>query len=230
MNLLWKLLSDGGIVMWILTILGFAALWVFIVKCLQFHREQIDFRELLKGLSNLIRRDGVVEAVTLCDHTPGPASRVVAAAIIAVENGETDPRHAAEEAALEEIPRLERYMSILGSIGYIAPLLGLLGTVLGMMGAFQTINATDSVYLSAPQLAGSINMALITTAAGLVVAIPCYAGYNYLLSRINHIIMDMEKAISEVVILLEQRSGGRAEEPLEFEEIEDREDPEIGNA
>ena len=225
MNLLWKLLSDGGVVMWILAILGFVALWAFIVKWLQFHREQIDFRELLKGLSNLIRRDGVVEAVTLCDHTPGPASRVVAAAIIAAENGEDNP----EEAALEEIPRLERYMPILGSIGYIAPLLGLLGTVLGMMGAFQTINATDSVYLSAPQLAGSINMALITTAAGLVVAIPCYAGYNYLLCRINHILMDMEKAISEVVILLEQR-GGKTEDAVDFAEKLEGEDSEIDNA
>ncbi len=211
MSLLWKLLCDGGAVMWVLLVLGLVAVWVFVVKWLQFHREQVDFRELFKGLSNLIKKDAVVEAVTLCDHTPGPAARVVAAAIIAREDGETDYRRAAEEAAMDEIPRLERYLTILGSIGYIAPLLGLLGTVLGMMSAFHTINVTDTVYLSAPELSGSINMALLTTAAGLVVAIPCYAGYNYLLSRLNHILLDMKKAISEVVHLLEQRNEEKQE-------------------
>ena len=95
--------------------------------------------------------------------------------------------------------KLERHLNILETVGFIAPLLGLLGTVLGMMRTFQTIHATQSVYLNATELSGSINMALITTAAGLTVAIPCYVAYNYLLSRVNTIALDMEKAESTIL-------------------------------
>lgn len=208
--LFWRLMQDGGVVMWIIAALGLVAMWVFVTKWFQFHREQIDSSELLKGLTNLLKRDSIVEAVTLCDHTPGPAARVITAAILAYERGETDLARSVYDANLEEVPKLERYLSVLGTIGYLAPLLGLLGTVLGMMGAFQTIHDTDSVYLSASQLAGSINMALITTAGGLTVAIPCYAGYNYLLGRLNGLLLDMEKASSEMVAFLERRVAEKA--------------------
>ncbi len=208
--LFWKMMSDGGAVMWVILALSLIAMWVFVTKWFQFHREQIDIRELLKGLSNLLERDGIVEAVTLCDHAPGPAARVLSATISAYGRGETDLERVVEEANLEEVPKLERYLVLLGTIGYLAPLLGLLGTVLGMMGAFQVIHDTDSVYLSSPQLSGSINMALITTAAGLAVAIPCYAGYNYLLSRLNDILLDMEKASREMINYLKQlRAAGK---------------------
>ncbi len=205
--LFWRMMSDGGVVMWVIFVLSLIAMWVFVMKWFQFHREQIDTRELMKGLTNLLKRDGIVEAVTLCDHTPGPVARVVTAAILAYERGEEDFRKAVHEADLEEVPKLERYLSLLGTIGYLSPLLGLLGTVLGMMDAFQTIHDTESVYLSASQLSGSINMALITTAAGLTVAIPCYAAYNYLVGRLNDILLEMEKASSEMVNFLELRSA-----------------------
>ncbi len=200
-----QIMADGGPVMWVIFVVSLLAMWVFVTKWFQFHREQIDTRELMKGLTNLLKRDGIVEAVTLCDNTPGPAARVVSAAILAYERGETDFQRAVQEGNLEEVPRLERYLTVLGTIGYLAPLLGLLGTVLGIMEAFQVIHDIDSVYLSASQLSGAINMALITTAAGLAVAIPCYAGYNYLLCRLNDILLDMEKASLEIVNFLEHR-------------------------
>ena len=99
----------------------------------------------------------------------------------------------------------KKNIDILSTIGFISPLLGLLGTVLGMMETFQTVNVTSSMALSSTELAGTIRMALVTTAGGLAVAIPCYVAYNYLVSRVNAISLDMEKAASEIVYFFNQK-------------------------
>lgn len=200
-----QLMKDGGPIMWLILACSVIAVFVFLLKTFQFHREEINVRELLKGLFNVLKRDGFVEAISLCDNTPGPVARMLGAAILAYERGDDDIRQAVDDACLEELPKLERHMSTLGTVAYIAPLLGFLGTVLGMMQTFQTIRDTQSVYLSASQLSGSISMALITTAAGLAVAIPSYVAYNYLISRINAITLDMEKAASEIIGFFERR-------------------------
>lgn len=213
--LFWELMKDGGPVMWVILACSLVAMFVFLEKWFQFHREQINVRELVKGLINVLRRDGYVEALTLCDNTPGPVARVLAAAILARERGDEDVRQAIEDANMVEIPRLERHLNLLGTVGYIAPLLGLLGTVFGMMGAFQTIQ--QSIYLSAGALSGDIRMALITTASGLCLAIPCYVAYNYLLARVNSITLDMSKASSEIIYFFAHRQtvedGVREEVP-----------------
>lgn len=193
-----KMLRDGGPVMWIILFCSLVGLFVFFEKWFQFHREQINIRELVKGLINVLKRDGMMEAVTLCENTPGPVAKVLKEAILAHERGEGGIEQAIEDEKLVQIPALERHLDILGTIGYIAPLLGLLGTVLGMMDAFQTIYAR-SVYLSASDLSGAIGMALITTAGGLCVAIPCYIAYNYLAARVNSMILEIEKSSSEII-------------------------------
>lgn len=201
-----QLMKDGGPVMWIILVCSLIAMFIFLEKWFQFHREQINVRELVKGLINVLKRDGFVEAISLCDNTPGPVARVLGAAILAYESNDEDVKEAIDNAKLTEIPKLERHMNILGTIGYIAPLLGLLGTVVGMMLAFQTIS--QSVYLSASDLSKPIGMALITTASGLCVAIPCYVAFNYLASRINSICHEMEKASSEILFFFKHHEHG----------------------
>ena len=110
---------------------------------------------------------------------------------------------AVDDAALEEIPKLERHINLLGTLGFIMPLVGFLGTVLGMMRTFQVVGASE--YLSTADIAGAVNMALITTAAALVVAIPSYLGYNYLIARVNSITLDMEKASLEIIAFFDRR-------------------------
>ncbi len=200
-----RLLNDGGPVMWVILFFGILALLIFLGKTFQFHREEINVRELVQGLVNVLKRNGYVEALTLCDSTPGPAARMLAAAILARERGDEDIRGAIDDACLEEIPRLERLLPVLGTIGYVSPLLGLLGTVFGMMQMFQTLHSTQTAFLSAPQLSGSVNLALTTTAAGLIVAIPCCIGYNYLVSRVNTISLGMEKASAELLAFFERQ-------------------------
>ena len=199
MLLFYQMMKDGGPVMWIIIFCGAFAMLIFIERWFHFHREQVNIGELVTGLKNVLRRNGFVEAVSLCDNTPGPVARILMAAILAQKDGDADIRRAIEDAALIEVPKLERRLNILATIGYISPLLGLLGTVFGMMGALQTIQAKEGVYLSAADLSGDIGMALITTAAGLCVAIPCYVAYNYLMSRIESFTVEIEKASSEII-------------------------------
>jgi biopolymer transport protein ExbB len=198
---LLRLIRDGGPVMWIILICSIISLFVFLMKVFQFHREEINVRELLRGLFNVLKREGLVEAITLCDHTPGPAAKLLGAAIIAYQRGDEDIRAAVDEAALEEIPKLERHLNILSTLGFVMPLIGLFGTVIGMIKAFEAVR----VSLSSTAIAGAVTMALISTAAALAVAIPCYIGYNYLLSRVNTITLDMEKAALEITAFFERR-------------------------
>lgn len=203
MSLFLELMRDGGPIMWVILFCSVVALFIFLVKVFQFHREEINVGELLHGLFNVLRRNGFVEALTLCDHTPGPAARLLAAAIRAYERGDDDIRKAFDDAALEEIPKLERHINLLSTLGFVLPLIGFLGTVLGMMKVFQIARVNEA--FSATDIAGAVNMALISTAAALVVAIPCYLAYNYLIARVNLITLDMEKASLEMLGFIERR-------------------------
>ena len=200
-----QLIDDGGPIMWVILAGSLIAVFVFLKKVFQFHREEINVRELLRGLFNVLKRDGFVEAITLCDNTPGPAARLLGAAILAYERGDEDIRQAIDDAALEEMPKLERHINLLGTIGFVMPLIGILGTVLGMMRAFQV--AANAEALSAERISEAVNMALITTASALVVAIPCYIAYNYLVARVNSITLDMEKASLEIMNFFERREA-----------------------
>lgn len=206
--LYYNLIQDGGPVMWVIAAGALLMLLVFLMKVLQFHREEINVRELLRGLFNVLKRDGFVEAITLCDNTPGPAAKVVGSAILAYERGDEDIRQAVDEAAMEEIVKLERHVNILGTLSFIMPMLGFLGTVLGMMKMFQITQANE--YLSSANISATVGMALITTAAALSIAIPGYIAYNYLISRINIISLDMEKAALEIISFFERRDIKKA--------------------
>jgi biopolymer transport protein ExbB len=204
-----ELMQKGGPVMWVIMACSVIATLVFIEKVLHFHRVQIRVGDLVRGLINVLKRDNIVEAVSLCDDTPGPAAHVLRAAILSYEQGEADLEKSVADAEMSEIPQLEARLGILATIAYIAPLLGLLGTVLGMIGVFSKISAKGA-FVNATDLAADIGMALYTTAAGLCVAIPCYVAYNYLVSRVEAIVLDMEKASTEIVGYFRNRHGARA--------------------
>ncbi len=189
--------------MWIIAFCSVIAVFVFIEKLFYLHRIQINAGELIKGLINVIKKGNIVEAISICEDTPGPIAHILKTAILSIENEDTDISQTVQDAALEEIPRLEARMNILATIAYITPLLGLLGTVLGMIGVFNTINNLGA-FVNAKDLAKNIGEALYTTAGGLCVAIPCYVAYNYLVSRIENITIEMEKAASEMISFLRE--------------------------
>jgi biopolymer transport protein ExbB len=193
-----QFLSHGGPMIWLIVACSALAIVVFIERLLHYHREQINSMEFLNGVRNVLRRDNVVEALSICDATPGPVARLVKVAILSRDRGRDGVREALEEAGLVEVPPLEEKLSILATVAQIAPLMGLLGTVLGFIKVFSVLQAQGSLaHMEA--MSRGVWQALISTAAGLAVAIPCYAGYNYLVSRVNAIVLDMEKAATEIV-------------------------------
>jgi biopolymer transport protein ExbB len=183
---------------WLILFASAVALVVFIQRVLLYHRAQINSMEFLNGVRNVLKRDNVVEALSICDATPGPVARLVKVAILSRDRGREGVREALEEAGLVEVPPLEDKLNLLATIAQITPLMGLLGTVLGFIRIFTTLQA-QGTQAHAEMLAGGVWEALICTAAGLAVAIPCYAAYNYLVSRVNAIVLDMEKAATEIV-------------------------------
>ena len=203
------LLTNGGAVFWMILIAAAVALVTFIERVLYCHRAQINSIEFLNGVRNVLKRDNVVEAISICDATPGPVARLVKTAILNRDKNRDRVREAVEEVGLTEVPLLEERLNLLATIAQIAPLLGLFGTVVGFMEIFQQLRVSG-LYAHFEELAGGISRALICAAAGIGVAIPAHAGYNYLVSRINKIVLDMERAAGEIVNIVAESGGEKA--------------------
>jgi biopolymer transport protein ExbB len=203
-----RLLLYGGPIMWLLFIVSAVAIAVFIERFLHYHRAQINSWEFLNGVRTVLKRDNVVEALSICDATPGPVARLVKTAILNRDRGRDGVREVLEEAGAAEVPRLEEKLNLLATLAQIAPLLGLLGTVLGFIRIFAELQEAG-VYAHISLLSGGVWQSLVCTAGGLAVAIPCYAGYNYLVSRVNKVILDMEKASTEILNILTDRPHAR---------------------
>src|SRR6202789_3722778 len=159
------LLANGGPVIWLILIAPALAIVVFIERALYCHRAQINSAEFLNGVRNVLKRDNVVEAVSICDATPGPVARIVKTAILNRDKSRERVREAVEEAGLTEVPLLEERLNLIATIAQIAPLLGLFGTVIGFMGIFSVLDH-DGLYAHLPKMAAGIWSALICAAAG----------------------------------------------------------------
>jgi len=201
-------LAQGGAMIWLILLAGAVALAVFIERVLHCHRAQINASEFLNGVRTVLKRDNIVEAISICDATPGPVPRLVKIAILNREKGRDRVREAVEQAGRAEVPLLEEKMNLLATLAQMAPLLGLLGTLIGFLEVFHQIQAAG-LYAHFALMAGGIQRALICAATGIAVAIPAHAGYNYLLSRINKIVLDMERAASDIVNIVTENGHAR---------------------
>lgn len=211
-GMLPNLLAHGGPMLWVILSTGAVGVAVFIERYLHCHRAQINSTEFLNGVRTVLKRDNVVEAISICDATPGPVSRLVKSAILSRGQGRERVREAVEETGLVEVPRLEERLNLLATIAQLAPLLGLLGTVLGFIRLFQALQ-DEGTYASMGQLSEGIWQALVCAAAGLAVAIPTHAGYNYLVSRVNKVVQDMERAATEIVSIVSDRNANGGAHP-----------------
>jgi biopolymer transport protein ExbB len=201
------LMLKGGPLMWVIALLGLIALIIFLERLLLYHRSQIHALDFASGVRNALRRGNVPEAIAICDETAGPVARIVKTVVTLRHLLPNEIREAVQDTARAEVARLEKRLVVLATIAQIAPLIGFLGTVMGMIQMFRVIQ--DAQLPSPGQLAGGVWVALLTTAAGLAVAVPTYVGYNYLVSRVQQLVLDMEKAANEIVNHLTRR-----EEPL----------------
>jgi biopolymer transport protein ExbB len=194
-------IQKGGMLMWPILVCSIIAIGVFAERFFYLHRASIQVGEFLKGLSNLIQRRNFAEALHESAGTPGPVARVIHAAILRHSSPRSELREIVQEAGQLEVPKLERFLGVLATLAFLAPLLGLLGTVSGMIDAFSTISSSGG-YATVTELSRGVYKSLLTTAAGLVVATPTFVAYSYLSSRVNTILHEMERAGIEIVHLL----------------------------
>lgn len=208
-----EFMNQGGPIMWIIAFAGLLAVMVFVERSLHLHRARIKSDDFLSGIVNNVRRDHIREAMTLCDETPGPVAYIVKTAIMHRHEDKVALREAVDEAGIGEISRMERRLVVVATVGQIAPLLGLLGTVLGLFDGLLVMQR-ETPLIHSPDLLYSLRHALSTTAAGLMVAIPCYAAFNLLVVKIDRIVLDMERAGREIIAFLkgdaEQDAGNNS--------------------
>ncbi len=204
----WKLMQEGGPVMWILLVFSIIALAVIIERFIALRRAKINVNEFLaKVRKALIVNRSIREAVKVCEQYRGPVASIMKAGLLKYGQPKEDVEKTIENAALFEMGRLERFLVYLATTANVAPLLGFFGTVTGMIKSFDALAAAG---LSNPALVAiGIKEALTTTAAGLAVAIPVQLAYNYFMSRINKFVRDIETSAN---MLLEtfgemERSG-----------------------
>ncbi len=203
---LLELMRLGGPIMWVILAASVVAVAVFAERILEYRRMGGPLDPFLEGIASLVKEGRYQEALERCDEAHGPAVRVIQAGLLKREMPLADLRESLQEVAQLQVPRLEKNISILATVGYVSPLLGLLGTVTGMIHVFQTVGGARGT-VPVGELAGGIWEALLTTAAGLVVAIPVYVAYNYLVSRMGSEVNDMERAGIEMIQILKE--GGR---------------------
>ncbi|HCG77530.1 TPA: hypothetical protein DEW49_06515, partial [bacterium] len=190
---LFEMLVKGGILMVPIIFCSVLSLAIIVERAISLNRVQINSRELMGSVEDVLQKNKILEAISICEKTRGPIPRVLKVGILKRDRSHEEIKEAMEDAASFEVPYLEKYLAILVTIATIAPLLGLLGTVTGLIRAFMVIQLKGGL-VNPGDLAQGIWEALITTVAGLTIAIPTYIAYNYFVSRVNNFITEMEKS------------------------------------
>lgn len=211
-NSMWTLLQELGIwlahvnlVLVVIIFCSILAAGVFFERVLYFKKIDVDTGALLLRIRQEILDGNIVEAMNICEQNPGAVSNVVKAGLCKHTRATEYIENAMEQRGLIEIAKMEKNARMLSIIAHIAPLIGLLGTVIGFIKAFGEMRVSSLVEISATQIGEAMEYALVTTAAGLVVAIPAVIAYNYIISRIEGMAVEMQATASEVVDLLESR-------------------------
>jgi len=205
-------INSGGAVMWLILVCGFIALVIFLERFFHLHRAQIKIDDFLNGITINLTRGNDLEAISICDQTPGPAAYIVHTALLHRDDSKDELVKAVQQAGIREIPRLERHMNLLITLAQVLPMLGLLGTVLGLLNILTALQA-GSPLAEIGTLTGGLWKALLTTAAGLITGIPAYAGYHFLISRVESIALDMEQTAGEIIYFLTHPAAGERHEP-----------------
>lgn len=192
---------------WILVLLGLASLTaftIFIERLLVLQRNELKTDFLITSIRKSLKNQDLGGALSDCNAAGGAVARVLRAGLLKVSAGRECVETSMEIAALIEINALEQRTKILSVVAHLAPLLGLLGTVLGFIRVFSQIRLSGMVDISTATIGTAMEYALVTTAAGLVVAIPALLGYHYLVARIEKVVLSMQSASAEMLSLISE--------------------------
>ena len=194
---MWSYFADGGPVMWPLLLLSILGVTVAIWRWIVLRQSTRNVAGFLRELRPKLVELDLAGAIRVCEQSEGPVAAIVKAGLLRFGRPKDEIELSLQDASAHELAVLERGLPVLATIAMIAPLLGFLGTVTGMINSFQALAA---VGLNNPaEVAKGISEALITTAAGLIIAIPIQMAYNYFVTRNNRIVRNMEAAANLVL-------------------------------
>ncbi|MFW5795984.1 MAG: MotA/TolQ/ExbB proton channel family protein [Alkalispirochaeta sp.] len=199
-----NLIQQGGVILVLILALSVIATAIVIERLLFFRKNRGDEDTIMRRLETTLEKGNFDEALAVCEAMPSPITNLMKVGIEHRRYSREIIRMAISDAANLEIPRMERFLSTLGTIAHVTPLLGLLGTVTGNIRAFGVLGSTGIGTGDPAVLARGISEALLTTAAGIIVAVPAIAFYNYLVSRVNHSIIRLENRVNGLVLYLKK--------------------------
>ncbi|MGC6424439.1 MAG: MotA/TolQ/ExbB proton channel family protein [Lentimonas sp.] len=180
---------QGGLVMYPLLFVSVLGFIIFIERSLFLHKGQIGTEDFLSGIKNLVNKKRLVEALTLCEDTPGPMARIVKSALLKFGDSSEAIRGSIQAAALVEIPALERRIGTIAAIARIAPLLGFLGTLIA---AVQVLYALEGAAADSGEFSRLLAEALITSAIGLAIGVMATLAHHFLYGRVRSLVHDFE--------------------------------------
>ena len=197
-------ISQGGPVMYPLLFISLLGFVLFIERSLFLHKGQIGTQDFLSGIKNLVRKKRLVEALTLCEDTPGPRARIMKSALLNYGKSRETIRSAIQSAAIVEIPTLERRIGTIAALARVAPLLGFLGTLIA---ALQALYLLDSFNGDSGVLSRLLAEALITSASGLAISVMAMLAYHFLSGRVRALVHDFEWVGHDIHEFLSTQSG-----------------------
>ncbi len=195
--------------LWVLAGLALLGLVLFTERVLYLHRGQIRAKSFVEGVRNILAKRRLVEALTVCEEAPGPVAAVVKAALLHADEPADAMRFHVQEAGIVELPALERRLGAIAAVAQVAPLVGLLGTVLGMIETFRAFEQGGH-YAMAGSISAGMWQALIVAAASLMLAIPAHLAHHFLAARVRAIVRDMEWSGNEIMRYLQTEYRGAA--------------------
>jgi biopolymer transport protein ExbB len=201
MNLL-DMMFKGGVIMWLILGCSLIAVYVVIERYLVLRRARVDVREFMRKLRSLFHRGEFSAVLTYCEEKNAPVANIIRMGLLKHGDAPEKIREAIENAGRDEVFHLEKRLALLASVAGIAPMLGFLGTVTGMIAAFHAVEVAGGV-VSPGDLAGGVWEALLTTAFGLIVGIPALLMYNYFVTRVQQFVHEMEVTSTEFIDMLE---------------------------
>ena len=200
---MWQWFVKGGPVMIPIAGLSIVAITFVIERYIYFKRITHDEEHFTGEFVKLWNKNNIKKIYELCDRTPGPLAKVMKAGVTAYKKNPKAIKARMHEVVVSEMPKLERYMSLISVIATLEPMLGLLGTVTGMIRCFTVISLKGTG--NPQELAGGISEALITTEAGLIIAIPLIYLHNMLSNKVDSISSDIEKGVNNFIAMVEEK-------------------------
>jgi len=202
------LIQQGGYTLYPLFLLSIIAVLIFIERALFLHKGKIDSQDFLTGIRNLVEKKRLVEAMTLCEETPGPLARLVKSALLQYNASDNKIKSAIESAALMEIPILERRIGSLAAIARVAQLIGFIGTLIA---AFQALIALETANANSGLFVQALAQAVVSSIVGLSIAALAALAYHFLYGRVRALVFDLERVGHKIHELLLNVSNSQEE-------------------